>query len=39
MVPPDKERLRLSVMSSHTREQMDQAIDIIVEVAREFDAL
>ncbi|WAT02515.1 aminotransferase class I/II-fold pyridoxal phosphate-dependent enzyme [Rouxiella chamberiensis] len=39
MVPPDKERLRLSVMSSHTREEIDQAVGIIVDVAREFDAL
>lgn len=39
MVPPDKERLRLSVMSSHTREEIDNVVEIIAEVAREFDAL
>lgn len=39
MVPPDKERLRISVMSTHTREEIDQAVAIITEVAREFDAL
>ncbi|NIF21653.1 aminotransferase class I/II-fold pyridoxal phosphate-dependent enzyme [Candidatus Pantoea multigeneris] len=39
MVPPDKERLRISVMSSHTREEIDTAVGIIADVAREFDAL
>ncbi|MCO7262327.1 aminotransferase class I/II-fold pyridoxal phosphate-dependent enzyme [Dickeya zeae] len=39
MVPPDKERLRISVMSTHTREEIDQVVEIITEVAREFDAL
>ncbi|WP_067710185.1 aminotransferase class I/II-fold pyridoxal phosphate-dependent enzyme [Erwinia sp. ErVv1] len=39
MVPPDKERLRLSLMSSHTREEIDQAVEIILDAAREFDAI
>ncbi|NKI73102.1 aminotransferase class I/II-fold pyridoxal phosphate-dependent enzyme [Dickeya sp. CFBP 2040] len=39
MVPPDKERLRFSVMSSHTREEIDHVVEILTEIAREFDAL
>ncbi|RNM07518.1 aminotransferase class I/II-fold pyridoxal phosphate-dependent enzyme [Dickeya undicola] len=39
MVPPDKERLRISVMSTHTREEIEQVVELITEVAREFDAL
>ncbi|MFZ4834008.1 aminotransferase class I/II-fold pyridoxal phosphate-dependent enzyme [Rouxiella sp. Mn2063] len=39
MVPPDKERLRISVMTSHSRDEIDQAVKLIVEVAREFEAL
>lgn len=39
MVPPGLERLRLSVMSTHSREEIDTAVSLIVEVAREFGAL
>lgn len=39
MVPPGLERLRLSVMATHTHEEIDTAISLIVEVAREFGAL
>lgn len=39
MVPPGTERLRLSVMATHTREEMDTAISMIVEAAKEFGCL
>jgi glycine C-acetyltransferase len=39
MVPPGLERLRLSIMSTHTKEEMDRAVSIIVDVAKEYDAL
>jgi len=39
MVPPGLERLRISVMSSHTKEEMDTALSLIQEVATEFNVL
>lgn len=39
MVPPGLERLRLSVMSTHTREEIDSAVDLIVSVSREMGVL
>ncbi|AIY41029.1 8-amino-7-oxononanoate synthase [Collimonas arenae] len=39
MVPPGLERLRLSVMATHTREEIDTAVSLIVETACEFGAL
>jgi len=39
MVPPGLERLRLSVMSTHTREEIDAAVDLIASVAREMGIL
>lgn len=39
MVPPGLERLRLSVMSTHSREEIDIAVDLIVLVAREMGIL
>jgi len=39
MVPPGLERLRLSVMATHTREEIDTAVSLIVETAQEFGAL
>ena len=36
MVPPGLERLRISVMSTHTRKEIDTAVNMIAEVAREF---
>jgi glycine C-acetyltransferase len=34
-VPADKQRLRLSVMATHTQEHLDRAIDVIARVGRE----
>ncbi|MBC7544103.1 MAG: 8-amino-7-oxononanoate synthase [Candidatus Sericytochromatia bacterium] len=34
-VPPDKQRLRLSIMATHTRAQLDQALAIIERVGKE----
>jgi glycine C-acetyltransferase len=34
-VPADKQRLRISVMASHTREQLDRAIAVLARVGRE----
>jgi glycine C-acetyltransferase len=34
MVPPGLERLRLSIMSIHTREEMDKAVDMIYDASR-----
>lgn len=39
MVPPGLERLRLSVMSTHTREEIDAAVDLIASTAREMSIL
>ena len=39
MVPPGLERLRLSIMSTHTKEEMDQALSIIREVAQEYEII
>jgi glycine C-acetyltransferase len=39
MVPPGLERLRLSIMSTHTKEEMDQALDLIEEVTKEFGVI
>lgn len=39
MVPPGLERLRLSVMSTHSREEIDAAVDLIALVAREMGIL
>lgn len=39
MVPPGLERLRLSVMSTHTREEIDAAVDLIAATARELGLL
>ncbi|TXH73311.1 MAG: aminotransferase class I/II-fold pyridoxal phosphate-dependent enzyme [Lysobacteraceae bacterium] len=39
MVPPGLERIRVSVMSTHTREEMDTAVSMIADVAREFGCL
>jgi glycine C-acetyltransferase len=36
MVPPGLARVRLSVMSTHTREEIDQAVQLIVSSAREL---
>ena len=37
MVPPGMERLRLSLMADHTKEQIDSAVDAIRRVAEELD--
>lgn len=37
MVPPGMERLRLSIMSTHTKNQMDAALSLIKEVGEELD--
>jgi glycine C-acetyltransferase len=39
MVPPGLERLRLSVMATHTHEEIDTAVALIVKTARDFGAL
>lgn len=39
MVPPGLERLRLSVMATHTREEIDTAVSMIAQAAREFGCL
>ena len=39
MVPPGLERLRLSVMATHTREEIDAAVDLIASTAREMGLL
>ncbi|MEQ1511204.1 MAG: aminotransferase class I/II-fold pyridoxal phosphate-dependent enzyme [Lysobacteraceae bacterium] len=39
MVPPGLERLRLSVMATHTREEIDTAVEMIAQAAREFGCL
>ena len=39
MVPPGLERLRLSVMATHTREEIDAAVDLIAAAAREMGML
>lgn len=39
MVPPGLERLRLSVMSTHTREEIDTAVQLIASTAREMGHL
>ena len=39
MVPPGLERLRLSVMATHTREEIDTAVSMIAQTAREFGCL
>jgi glycine C-acetyltransferase len=39
MVPPGLERLRLSVMSTHTHEEVDYAVELIASTAREMGIL
>lgn len=39
MVPPGLERLRLSVMATHTKEEMDKALDLIKEATTEFGVI
>lgn len=39
MVPPGLARLRLSVMATHTREEIDTAVSMIVEAARELNCM
>ncbi|AWB65700.1 aminotransferase [Saccharobesus litoralis] len=39
MVPPGLERLRLSIMSTHTKQEMEQALALIKQVANEFGVL
>jgi glycine C-acetyltransferase len=39
MVPPGMERIRLSIMANHTREELDQALDILTMTALEFGIL
>jgi glycine C-acetyltransferase len=39
MVPPGMERVRLTVMATHTREHLDRAVEIIGRIAREFEVL
>ncbi|WP_444993816.1 aminotransferase class I/II-fold pyridoxal phosphate-dependent enzyme [Aliikangiella sp. IMCC44359] len=39
MVPPGLERLRLSIMSTHTKKEMDQAIEIIKDVMKEMGVI
>lgn len=39
MVPPGLERLRLSIMSTHTVEEMEKALALITDVAIEFEIL
>ena len=39
MVPPGLERLRLSIMATHTKEEMDKAVSLIVDTAAEYGAL
>lgn len=39
MVPPGLERIRVSVMSTHTREEIDTAVAMIADAAREFGCL
>lgn len=39
MVPPGMERLRLSIMADHSQTQLDRALELIVDVARELGVL
>lgn len=39
MVPPGLARLRLSVMATHTRDEIDTAVSMIVDAARELGGL
>ena len=39
MVPPGMERVRLSIMATHTREDLDRAADILIETGREFEVI
>jgi glycine C-acetyltransferase len=39
MVPPGLERLRLSVMATHSKEEIDEAVSLIVQTAREIGCL
>jgi glycine C-acetyltransferase len=39
MVPPGLERLRLSVMATHTQQEIDTAVSLITETARELGCL
>jgi len=39
MVPPGLERLRLSVMATHSKEEIDKAVSLIVATAREIGCL
>jgi glycine C-acetyltransferase len=39
MVPPGLARLRLSVMATHTHEEIDTAVSMIVAAARELDCM
>jgi glycine C-acetyltransferase len=39
MVPPGLARLRLSVMATHTRDEIDTAVSMIVEAARELGCM
>ena len=38
-VPVGKERLRLTVMSTHTKEDLDMTLDIFLKVGKEFNIL
>ena len=39
LVPPGLERLRLSLMATHSEEEIDKAVSLIVETAREIGCL
>lgn len=39
MVPPGMERVRLTVMATHTKANLDRAVEIIQRVARSFELL
>jgi glycine C-acetyltransferase len=39
LVPPGLERLRLSVMATHSKEEIDRAVSLIVETSRELGCL
>lgn len=38
-VPEDTSRIRITVMATHTQEQLDQAIDIFTEVGKELEII
>ena len=39
LVPPGLARIRLSVMATHTHDEIDTAVEMIVDAARELNAM